>query len=989
MYTLHLVSHTHWDREWYLTFQQFRLKLITLVDGLLEILDNDPEYKHFMLDGQTIILDDYLEIRPERREKLAGYIRSGRIIIGPWHILPDEFLVSPEATIRNLLQGDKTCRDFGPKMEIGYIPDPFGHIGQMPQILNGFGIQSAVFRRGLSVEPCELWWQAPDGSRVFTSYLRDGYDNAAGLPISDPSHFGDEVCALRDSLKRHSSSRHLLLMHGTDHMLPLPGTSEAINSAKGKLGDDQLLHSTLQEYITNAKTSLVGTNIPTMYGELRCPQRHHLLPGVLSTRMWIKQRNHSVETLLEKWVEPFGTFAQLYSGNKINMLSNYDPILNYAWRLLMENHPHDSICGCSIDQVHEEMKARFDQVEQIGEEIVQQCLAQLVDSMDTKTDAPLNAIGALVVFNTNQEMMTGNVTCEVKVSPEISSIELVDGTGQTVPFQMGEGGSNLLIDILMDRKDFAAVINNIHDGRYRDLSIQNYTIERKDETVEVNALVAQNGTNPALDLEEGADQIKSYVVDPAIKTFHILVRNLNSNKLAFNVTEVPGIGWKTIWICPKDDSKTTQTKKLNFIIRALLPSVLSLSQTKFGKSILELFKPNEMQNNFIENEFFNLKINGSGAFSLLDKRNGHIFHDLNRFIDGGDRGDEYNYCPLEREILLKPKLIDIRIKRENVQQSLKAELVINASIGLNPDRKTRSKETCPITIYTTARLTPGVPRVDIHTEVINYSNDHRLRVHFPFHEAETQPNSMVADYDGHFEVVRRSIGVPEFQTDWVEDSRPEVPQRCFTDISNGKNGLMLSNRGLPEVEVIQTGGNTEIALTLMRCVGWLSRDDFQTRKGHAGPFIPTPGAQMHGKWEFDYSIIPHTGFWNTENEWGFPSQQAYQFNAPLLAIVTKIHEGVLQQSGAFVKISPETFVISCVKRTRDQKGWLVRGCNLSDKKIEICLSIWKNYQSAWILNLAEEKSSKLIADNAGNFYLEADAHKIVCIGFFEGEDGCG
>ncbi|MCJ7723808.1 MAG: hypothetical protein MUP03_06715, partial [Anaerolineales bacterium] len=113
MRTLHLISHTHWDREWYLTFQQFRLKLVHLIDGLLEILESDREYRHFMLDGQTIVLDDYLVMRPEREAALRGHIRTGRILVGPWHILPDEFLVSPEATIRNLLEGERTARRYG------------------------------------------------------------------------------------------------------------------------------------------------------------------------------------------------------------------------------------------------------------------------------------------------------------------------------------------------------------------------------------------------------------------------------------------------------------------------------------------------------------------------------------------------------------------------------------------------------------------------------------------------------------------------------------------------------------------------------------------------------------------------------------------------------------------------------------------------------------------------------------------------------------
>ena len=163
--------------------------------------------------------------------------------------------------------------------------------------------------------------------------------------------------------------------------------------------------------------------------------------------------------------------------------------------------------------------------------------------------------------------------------------------------------------------------------------------------------------------------------------------------------------------------------------------------------------------------------------------------------------------------------------------------------------------------------------MDIHTEVENNAKDHRLRVHFP-----APFGVQTADHDGHFEVVQRSIGLPQKGENWVEASRPEVPQRAFTDVSNGKIGLMIANRGLPEVEALKDGSHTEIALTLLRCVGWLSRDDMPVRQGHAGPAFETPGGQVLGKWAYDYSIIPHKGDWHEAY------QHAYAFETPLRAI---------------------------------------------------------------------------------------------------------
>ena len=192
MQTLHVISHTHWDREWYKTFQQFRLQLVHLVDNLLTILDTDPEYKFYMLDGQTIVLEDYLQMRMANFPKLREYIQNGRVLIGPWYILPDEFLVSPEATIRNLLIGRQICGLFDNRMMVGYIPDPFGHISQMPQILNGFHIDTACLWRGVREgSPTLLRWQAPDGSEVLLAHLYNGYGNVADWPKNDLDESAD------------------------------------------------------------------------------------------------------------------------------------------------------------------------------------------------------------------------------------------------------------------------------------------------------------------------------------------------------------------------------------------------------------------------------------------------------------------------------------------------------------------------------------------------------------------------------------------------------------------------------------------------------------------------------------------------------------------------------------------------------------------------------------------------------------------------------
>ena len=152
-YIMYVIAHTHWDREWYAPFQHFRIRLVRLMDKLLHLLEHNPDYTHFNLDGQTVLLWDYVEIRPENRGRLEEYVSAGRLGVGPWFILPDEFLVSGESLVRNLQLGHRIAAEFGHVQKAGYIPDTFGHISQLPQILRGFDIGTAMHFRGLCVSP--------------------------------------------------------------------------------------------------------------------------------------------------------------------------------------------------------------------------------------------------------------------------------------------------------------------------------------------------------------------------------------------------------------------------------------------------------------------------------------------------------------------------------------------------------------------------------------------------------------------------------------------------------------------------------------------------------------------------------------------------------------------------------------------------------------------------------------------------------------------
>src|SRR6185503_8054973 len=377
MLDIHVVSHTHWDREWYLTHEQFRFRLVALIDRLLDLLDADPSYKHFHLDGQTIVLEDYLEIRPEQEPRLRRAIEEGRVLIGPWYVMPDEFLVSGESLVCNLLRGDRISRQFGTPMPVGYLPDLFGHVGQMPQIWRQVGLDNTILWRGFGGPDAEYWWEAPDGSRVLMMHLPpEGYCNATRL-VFDPAAMMTRAAEKIAYERGRTRTSQALLMNGVDHVEPhptIPGLIEKLSA----IPDQRARHSTLPEYVAAVRNAVEAErpDLETVVGELRTGTDYaNLLPGVLSARVYLKQHNAHVQTLLESYAEPLALFASLLGARYPS------GELRHAWKTLLQNHPHDSICGCSIDAVHDENMTRFARARQVGDAVVDAALDVIADSV--------------------------------------------------------------------------------------------------------------------------------------------------------------------------------------------------------------------------------------------------------------------------------------------------------------------------------------------------------------------------------------------------------------------------------------------------------------------------------------------------------------------------------------------------------------------------------------------------------------------------------
>ncbi len=969
--TVIVVSHTHWDREWYLPFEEFRWQLVKTVDQLVELMEQNPEYKHFNLDGQTIILDDYLELRPTSKTRLKKLITSNRFQIGPWYVLADEFLVSGEALVRNLFYGHQTANQFGKVMPIGYVPDAFGHIAQLPQILKGFDIDSTVWWRGIEDSgkslPTELRWRAPDGSEVLLVHLRTSYSIAANLPNSVDATLA-QILMPMNLLALNATSSAILLMNGSDHLPPqpfLPGLLNAINqrlkepdilkgqttsqliSELGKSpttteisGVDEMStfldemftpfikqlqgvtfkHGTLEDYIEIVRKEVDITQLPVIEGEQHSSKYVPILPGVFSARMYLKQANFATQQLLERWVEPFSTIAWWHDAPYPT------EALRRAWQLLLQNHPHDSICGCSVDETHADMERRFAWSQQIGNQILSEAIAYINDQADTSphSDIPKPCYASFRVYNphpwSHSDIM--RISLQPFSPPNATDdLALYDSSGKKVPFQ---------------------VTTNLDQS------------ECFNQLLPINTLPGTYAGEPQSP-------------DPAKQI-----------QLTFVTPEIPALGYQTFFLAPDNPKSDTHE---------IPPITITAKKNSY----------------VIENPMIRLVVYTSdGELDLLHKPTQKHYASLLTIEDGGDVGDEYNYCPPQIDTRITshddPKTTVRFIEEGPVAVTLEVTTHLSLPSAANICRKRRSENRTPYPVQHLITLYPTHPRIDISTTLDNTVTDHRLRVLFPtsnevntawgdtpFHVTErplipapqtwdNQLYPMMMDF--YLTSILKYPNIPGKPLGWFEDSTTTHAMQNFVDVTDGTQGILVATRGLPEYEVFNDTNRT-IALTLLRSVGWLSREDLTTRRGHAGPKLATPGAQCLGRHTFHYSIIPHS------NTWRDPETQRLTraFTTPFKAIQLKEQEKKNQKlplNHSFLSYDSTNLALSCLKKAEVSETTILRFFEITGSPTKVTIQTSLPFNNVSIVNLAEQPSNqqKITRLNANSLSSTVSPHQI-------------
>ncbi|WP_218775588.1 mannosylglycerate hydrolase [Oceanobacillus senegalensis] len=456
MKNVHIVPHMHWDREWYFSTEESRILLVNNMEEILTMLETNPDYPYYVLDGQTAILEDYFAVKPENKERVKKLVQAGKLIIGPWYTQTDEMVVGGESIVRNLLYGIKDSEEFGAPMKIGYLPDSFGQSAQMPQILNGFDIKYSIFWRGASerhgTDRTEFYWETEDGSKVLVQLFPLGYAIGKYLP-EDEEALQKRMDKYFSVLDHGATSDHIIVPNGHDQM-PIQKNIYEIMEKLHKLYPERKFF--LSKYENVFKELEKNEALPTIQGEFLDGKYMRVHRSIFSTRMDIKAANARIENKLTNVLEPLASIAYRLG------FEYHHGLIELIWKEMMKNHAHDSIGSCCSDKVHREIMERFYLAEEKTDQLIEFYKRKITDSIQTERTEDRLTVFNLLPYLRNEVITTTVIT-------KMNSFILQDDQGNVVPFEVSE--KEKIDPGLIDRQI-------VHYGNYD--PFYQYTIQLKD-----------------------------------------------------------------------------------------------------------------------------------------------------------------------------------------------------------------------------------------------------------------------------------------------------------------------------------------------------------------------------------------------------------------------------------------------------------------------------------------------------------------------------
>lgn len=928
----YVVPHTHWDREWRYPIWQSRMLLVRFMQELLDILDNDPEYKSFVLDGQSVIIEDYLEVRPGDREKIVKYIKEGRISIGPWYTLPDLYPVDGECLIRNLLKGTRYSNSLGGYLKVGYNSFGWGQTAQFPQIYKGFEIDIIIAAKNVSKERAsesEFLWEAPDGTKVLATRLgqhaRANFFMNSYIPImygiyylseeykfdweksGAVYHQADENNYIQDYFKLEATDyihkdivkeavqkawdatdettvkTHRLLMNGSDFSTPQPRLTEIIKLVNTQFDDKELINSTLEEYTNKLKEMVDYSNLRIVRGELRDGPASSCSSNALATRSYIKRLNKKVQNSLLHHAEPLSVMACMMG------IEYKKDFIDLAVKYMLLSHAHDSINGVTQDKTANDTVYRLNQALEINEVVGNTVCEELIKQIDTSSFDSRDIL--IVVFNTSPYKLRdiAKVYADIPQEYNVWDLDVVDGNGYPVEKQF------------VSRKE---VVVPVHELNSRPWPFY-------------------------------ADRYCFYM----------------------DTGDVPPYGFKVFKLVPKK----------NFNRKSVFWPDMRKSNGEYISSSSDI----------MENEFLKVKVENNGTVSILDKASNKLYNNLNYFEDGGDCGDYWVYYPPYNNRVYTSKNNQAKIWLEDngpLSATIAADIKMKVpAFALRPENaikgeSCRSDEETELAITCRYTLKKGSKRVDVKLKINNTAQDHRLRLMF-----DTGIKAEFSDAAGHFTVDRRPV-IP--LKDKNGDYYPEMqtmPQQDFVDLSDGRQGFAVISNCFSEFEAI---GNAErpLAITLFRSVRNIICTEFRS----AGVFCHESGGQSLGLQEYEYSLYPHMGNWSEAEVY----KEANSFNVPFKIVQTSKHNGgVLPIEHSFLSIKPSSLIVSALKKAEDRDSCVLRVFNPTESIAYGDIYIFSEVKEAYLTNLNEERQVSITVEERHGVKIEVASNKILTFEF--------
>jgi len=923
----HFIPNSHLDREWTLPFQKHRHLLVQFLDRLLEIFDKVPEYT-FLLDSQTIPLEDYLAIRPENEGRLKKLVSGGRLVIGPWYTAPDCNTISGESIVRNLVLGERLAGRFGGGMKLGYTPFGFGQVSQLPQIYAGFGIDFIFFYRGITEyesPAAEFAWKGADGTRATCSRFgeRSRYNffmevwrpvvcgggmfdrifdwSGGGVPFKRTSkgHEYDHYFIQRPRLgidedKIDAAWKKLLelerphyltcvipLMQGMDTTMPDVLEARLLEKIRQRLGPgEKIFFSTLPDYVRELKRALKGKKLKIFKGEMRHPGPPSVyvteLEHTLSARIRQKVKQSGAAALLERWAEPFSTL------NHILGRDYPKPYLDIAWKNLLQSHPHDTVAGCGVDQLERDSSYRLDQVKGISDVLIDDSLGWLQARIDT-TNVSKDRI-LITVFNPSPHKRTETVEAflDVPYNLDIGDFVIEDVKGKPVTWDF------------VYRKPVEKTVRN-----------------NTDVTMAITGWMTK---------------------------LHILAE------------EVPALGYRSFVL--------RREKEFPGSMKRIAPSATML-----------------------ENEYLRATVNSNGTIELMDKQTGSVYKGLHYFEDSGERGTGWESRPPSENIVVSSLGCPVEISlKENTPLSgtIRVRYRMRIPSGLIHDnaheytRRGEREEDLAIETFFTLRA--GARRLDCRTRFENRAKNHRLRVFFPTGLSGAGESAAETPFD----VVRRPIPRgPDHP--YSRTTNPQQPCLRFADVSDGKSGLAALTKGIHEYEVTDDPSRI-LALTLLR-----SFEVTLCTVTYRWERMPNQElSQQIGPHELEYSLYPHRGDWIQ----GSVMEEAEHFTLPMeTAQSTPLHpeeakgERLFPPVYGFLEIAPSELVMSSLKRAEGSNDTILRIYNPTERSIQGTIRVPVKIRNSSLVNMneGEIKGVSLQARGRKSFKLRVGAKKVISI----------